>query len=166
MSPLRQYARVSSQFLRAASITALGAACLAAPLSATAQPMKAAYHHTSMASGDVRRETIDQRINKLHRELKITPQQEADWTSVAQVMRANDTAMRQLIVERSAQPPGSVSAVDDLKTYERFNRAHVEGLKNLISSFETLYNTMPAEQKSVADHVFQHVGHQGHRSNS
>ncbi len=166
MSLLSQFPRISSQFGRAASVAALGAACLTAPLSATAQPMKTAYNHTAMASGDMRRETIDQRISNLHRELKITPEQETDWNSVAQVMRANDDAMHHLIAERSAQPPGSVSAVDDLKTYERFNRTHVEGLKNLISSFEILYNTMPPEQKSVADHVFQHVGHQGHRSNS
>jgi protein CpxP len=73
--------------------------------------------------------------------------------------------MHNLIAERTARPPGSANAVDDLKTYERFNRAHVKGLKNLISSFETLYNTMPSEQKTIADHVFQDFGHNGHRSN-
>jgi hypothetical protein len=29
----------------------------------------------------------------------------------------------------------------------------------LISSFETLYNTMPADQKRLADQVFQKFGH-------
>jgi hypothetical protein len=32
----------------------------------------------------------------------------------------------------------------------------VDGLKNLISSFETLYNSMPDAQKKIADQVFLH----------
>jgi periplasmic protein CpxP/Spy len=166
MSLLSEYSPIPSQFGRVAIVAALGAACLVAPLSAIAQPVKTAYHHTGMTSADMRQETIDQRISNLHRALKITPSEETNWNGVAQVMRDNNTAMHSLMAERAAQPAGSVNAVDDLKTYERFNRAHVEGLKNLISSFETLYNTMPADQKALADHVFQNFGHNGHRVNS
>jgi hypothetical protein len=48
----------------------------------------------------------------------------------------------------------NLSAVDDLKTYEKFAQAHVDGLKNLISAFTSLYDTMPDAQKKVADKVF------------
>jgi hypothetical protein len=34
----------------------------------------------------------------------------------------------------------------------------VDGLKDLVASFETLYADMPADQKMVADHVFAKFG--------
>jgi protein CpxP len=52
-------------------------------------------------------------------------------------------------------PPQNMTAVDDLKMYQKFAQAHVDGLKNLISSFETLYNSMPDAQKKIADQVFK-----------
>ena len=51
-------------------------------------------------------------------------------------------------------PPQNMSAVEDLKTYQKFAQAHVDGLKNLIASFDTLYSAMPAAQKKIADTVF------------
>ena len=58
-----------------------------------------------------------------------------------------------------ATPPQNMSAVDDLKTYQQFAEAHVDGLKNLTSAFSTLYNAMPDAQKKVADQVFMTSGH-------
>jgi hypothetical protein len=48
-----------------------------------------------------------------------------------------------------------MSAMDDLKMYQTVSQAHVDGLKNLISSFSTLYSAMPDAQKKVADTVFE-----------
>ena len=48
-----------------------------------------------------------------------------------------------------------MTAVQDLTGYAKFGQAHVDGLKNPISSFNTLYNSMPDPQKKVADQVFQ-----------
>ena len=73
-------------------------------------------------------------------------------------MRENATAMQKLAAERAAQNPESMTAVQDLKGYEKFARAHFEGLKNLIASFDTLYNSMPDPQKKVADQVFESFG--------
>ena len=100
-------------------------------------------------------ETVEQRITNLHKALKITPDEEPIWSGVAQAMRENAAAMQKLAADRAAQAPGSLTAVQDLKGYEKFARAHFEGLKNLIASFETLYNSMPDPQKKVADQVFQ-----------
>jgi len=141
----------------ASVVSLLGAAVLAGPISAAAAPV----HHHSMAHRDAAqaRETVENRISTLHSELNITLDQEAKWAAVAQVMRDNEADMQRLVAERHAAGSQAPTAVEDLKTYERFNQAHVSGLKNLISSFETLYGAMPAPQQAVADHVFRDFGH-------
>jgi hypothetical protein len=48
-----------------------------------------------------------------------------------------------------------MTAVDDLETYQDFTKARLDGLKNLSSAFKSLYDSMPADQKKNADHVFQ-----------
>jgi hypothetical protein len=70
-------------------------------------------------------------------------------------MRDNDATMQKLIAERGAQIKSGLNALDDLKEYEKFAHAHVDGLRNLITSFEILYTSMPPAQKILADHVFQ-----------
>lgn len=160
---------------RSIAIAALmGATILASPLAAaradgvshapmqvaeaTAPPAHAARH--------MKGETVEQRITSLHTALKITPDEEADWKAVAQAMRDSAAATQKIVAERSEQAPQSVSAVDDLKTYEKFAQAHVDGLKNVTSSFETLYNSMPDAQKKIADQVFQASRHEGASSHS
>jgi hypothetical protein len=48
-----------------------------------------------------------------------------------------------------------MTAVDDLKSYQKHAQAHVDGLKNLIASFATLYAAMSDDQKRIADDVFR-----------
>jgi hypothetical protein len=110
--------------------------------------------HSGMAGQEAKAESVDERIDSLHAELKITPDEENDWKKVAETMRDNASRMEKLASETRSQNSETMSAVDDLKTYEKFAHAHVEGLKNLTSSFETLYKAMPEAQKKVADQVF------------
>jgi len=150
-----------------AAATALGAMLLAG--SALAAPTTTTTHHHyvhhTSSYAQIKAETIDERIATLHRELMITPDEEANWTAVADIMRANDTAMQKLVVDNKAtNAQGGVTAIDDLKTYEMFNRAHVDGLKDLISSFGTLYAAMPEGQKQVADQVFHNFNRGGLRA--
>ncbi len=156
------------------ALTCLGVATLAAPLVAsaqtmaptiaapTAQPMvHPAPHAMSMShhvSYKMQRETLEQRISAMHAALKITPAEEGDWAKVADVMRRNDSDMQKMVADRQARVPHELSAVDDLKTYQSFTQAHVDGLKDLVASFETLYDAMPADQKIVADRVFAKFG--------
>ena len=51
-----------------------------------------------------------------------------------------------------------MTAVDDLKTYQDFTEARLDGLKNLNSAFKSLYDSMPADQKKNADQVFESFG--------
>jgi hypothetical protein len=160
-------------FMRSFALAALmGAAMLAGPFtlahaqdSTAAAPAETAAHGRHGAAGArMKRETVEQRIDSLHASLKITPDEEPSWTGVAQAMRDNSAAMQKLVAEKAGDDPETLTAVDDLKTYEQFARAHVDGLKNLTSSFETLYKSMPDPQKKIADAVFQNFGRESVRS--
>lgn len=150
--------------LRSLAVAALlGASFLAGPSlrahadDTGAAPMKSSpmNQHASAKSMESPGESIDQRISSLHAALKITPDEESSWSNVATAMRENAEAMQKLVAEKSNQPPANLTALDDLKTYEKFAQTHVDGLKNLISSFETLYDAMPDAQKKIADDVFR-----------
>jgi hypothetical protein len=145
---------------RAYSACALifGAVLLAGPLApALAQSTSATA--TQQSSAAEHEETVDQRISTLHAELKITPAEESDWQAVATTMRDNAAAMAKLAAEKSSQSEKSMTAVEDLQTYQQFAEAHVEHLKKLTAAFETLYNAMPADQKKIADTVFERAHH-------
>ena len=102
-------------------------------------------------------ETVEQRITTLKTALKITAAQESNWTGVATAMRENAVAMETLVKSKRAKP-ADVTAMDDLLTYQEFSQVRLDGLKNLTSSFRRLYDAMPADQKKVADTVFQSYG--------
>lgn len=122
-------------------------------------PAAAAPQSRSAAGAiDTKGETVEQRIGNLHTALKITTDQEAAWRGVAQAMRENATNMDKLIAASRATPPKNLNAVEDLEAYQKFAQAHVDGLKNLISSFRTLYTAMPEAQRKVADDVFNAPG--------
>jgi hypothetical protein len=161
---------ISAQFPRAVAIAALmGATMLASQMTAAradglaSAPMQLAQATAPkvpavVGATEAKPETVEQRITSLHSALDITPTEEADWNGVAQAMRDNAAAMQKLVAAKMAAAPKGVTAVADLQTYQEFAEAHVAGLKNLTSSFETLYKSMPDSQKKVADQVFQNFG--------
>jgi periplasmic protein CpxP/Spy len=154
-------------FARSVAVAALmGATMLALPLSASRadtaanaviQLAQGAAPQTSAGAGatESKGETVEQRITNLHAALKITPDQDAKWNDVAKDMRENAAAMDKLIAETRATSPQNVTAVADLKMYQKFAQAHVDGLKNMLSHFEGLYAAMPDAQKKIADEVFR-----------
>jgi len=111
------------------------------------------------AATEGKAETVEGRITMLHSKLAITADEETAWTDVAKAMRENAAAMDLLVSERATVDPKTMTALDDLLTYQKFTQAHVDGLKNLISAFTTLYNAMPDPQKKVADGVFSTFNH-------
>jgi len=106
-------------------------------------------------------ETVEQRIQTLKTALKITPDQESKWGAVAQAMRDNANRMEKLVAEKRKIAPEKTTAVDDLKTYQDFAQAHLDGIKHLTSSFKSLYDSMTPDQKKNADTVFERYGSQG-----
>ena len=146
----------------------LGATMLATPLTAARadtgiagaiQLAQATPLKQVAAAPETKGATVEQRITELRAALKITPEQDAKWNGVAQAMRENAANMDKLVATNRTTPPQNMSAIDDLKTYQKFAQAHVDGLKNLISAFGTLYESMPAAQKKIADTVFDSSEH-------
>jgi hypothetical protein len=159
MSSFTHPIAASAPIVRSVAIAALmGATMLATPLSsaraADAVAAQSPAGAAATAATETKGETVEQRITNLHAALKITPDQDAKWNSVAQAMRENAASMDKMIASDRTAPPQNKTAVEDLKTYQKFAQAHVDGLKNLIGSFTTLYDAMPAAQKKVADEVF------------
>ena len=136
----------------------LGATFLAGSLGPVAAQTPTDQPPAAAAATSNKPETVEQRITTLKTALKITPDQEAKWGTVATAMRDNASAMEKLVQTKRAVAPASMTAVDDLKTYEEFTKVRLDGLKNLTSAFKSLYNTMPADQQKNADQVFMTFG--------
>jgi hypothetical protein len=169
-----------SPLARTVAVTALmSAALLAGPViaaradSATGAPIQladnsaGAHDHSgkteaAKAATSTKGESVEDRITYLHAALKITPDEDASWNAVAQTMRDNAACVEKLIAQKKTQAPQGMTAIDDLKTYSEFAQAHVDGLKNLTSSFATLYAAMPDQQKQIADQVFRDRGSSAH----
>jgi hypothetical protein len=158
---------MSVPFARSLAIAALmGATMLASPPTsaraetapdAVIQLVQADTSQSRAAAGatEAKGETVEQRIRTLQRALRITSDQESKWNAVAQAMRENAINMDTLIAANRKTPPQDMTAVDDLESYRKVAQAHVDGLKNLIASFKTLYDAMPSAQKRNADDVFR-----------
>jgi hypothetical protein len=169
MSSFTRPIAVSVPFVRSVAIAALlGTTVLASPLIAARanaantviqMAQAAAANPAAAAVTEAKGETVEQRITNLHAALKITPDEEPLWNAVAQAMRENATNMDKLVAANRTTPPQNLSAVDDLKTYQKFAQTHVDGLKNLIPSFQKLYAAMPDAQRKNADEVFKSAGH-------
>ena len=129
----------------------------APPVAATSVGMKTVTR--SAASGDA---ADEKRIGKLHDSLKITPQQEALWVTVADTMRASDDRIEALSTRRHDQL-ATMTAVQDLASYGEMSEAHAESVKAFHASFVPLYEAMSTAQKANADQVFRNTGMKGHR---
>jgi periplasmic protein CpxP/Spy len=135
----------------------IGAALMAGSLSPAFAQSGTTKPPAAAAATSSKPETVEQRITTLKTALKITPDEETKWKAVADAMRQNAGMMDKLVQDKRAKT-ASMTAVDDLKTYQDFTQAHLDGLKNLTSAFESLYNSMPDPQKKTADQVFQAFG--------
>jgi len=143
--------------LAIASLT--GAALLAGSVApAWAQTADSKTPPAAAAATSTKPETVEQRIVTLKTALKIMPDQEPKWTALAQAMRDSSVQMEKLVAAKRAIPPEKTTAVDDLKTYQEFTEVRLDGLKKVNSSFKSLYDSMPAEQKKNADMVFEKYG--------
>jgi protein CpxP len=115
----------------------------AAPQAAPARPARP--HATA--------DHVEAWIAQVRARLEITAAQEARWDAVAQTMRNNAHTIRAL-AEARARNEKTMTALDDLRSYEHLAEAHVEGVKKLLPRFEALYDSMSEAQKKTADTVF------------
>lgn len=134
--------------------------------SPSSPPGKAPSSGTSsaaMAKSDTKRDTaVENHIKDLHAQLEITPAQEAQWAAVAKAMRDSAIETDKAIDKREALV-NSANAVDNLNAYGDIAQAHADGVKRLAAAFAPLYASMSDDQKEVADAVFAHRAHEGHK---
>ena len=100
---------------------------------------------------------VEARIKSLHKSLRITAAQEPQWQAVAGVMRGNAATTGALIEERQAKAK-TMTAIDDLNSYEAIADAHAAGVKKLATAFEALYGSLSDAQKKEADTLFRTGG--------
>ncbi|MPW21120.1 hypothetical protein GCT13_30655 [Paraburkholderia sp. CNPSo 3157] len=138
---------------------------MSAAFAQTAAPAMSAA--ASQTQGKARHEQrVEERINYLHSQLKITSAQESQWNAFADVMRNNSETMANLFEQRRANP--NMSALDDMKGYAEITQAHADGSKKLVDAFEPLYTSFSPEQKKLADQTFRRQPAEGgaHHSRS
>lgn len=102
-------------------------------------------------------EHVEARIAELHKKLRITPAQEAEFKAYADVMRSNAQAMDTLFAERAQSTgTGTAEAADKrLHWYARLTAAHAEAVNKLVPVFDALYQSLSDEQKKTADALFR-----------
>lgn len=137
-------------FLTMGALTASGAQAQApspsaAPPAATPAPAPKAPRYDAA--------TVEARIKRLHDRLRITAAETELWNQVAQVMRDNARDLDTLVRARD-HDARTMSAVDNLRNYQKIADAHADGLKKLVPAFTALYDAMPDSQKATADAVF------------
>ncbi len=150
--------RLLSTSLFAASLIC-GSAAMVPAFAQNATTTTSTTTTTTAASSNVAQKMeahVETRIKTLHDELKITPEQEAQWSTVAQAMRDNETAMEPLYEARKNS--AAMSAIDNLKTHQALSQAYAESFSKFIDAFEPLYNNMSDAQKKWADESFAKDG--------
>jgi carboxypeptidase C (cathepsin A) len=119
-----------------------------------------AKHHKMMSPEEMK-DRVEDRITSMHTKLKITPEQEAEWNNVAQAMRDSESSISDMIKERHENAE-TMTAVQDLQSYQKISLAHADGLQKVIDTFSKLYDDMSDEQKATADTVFGNFEGHGH----
>jgi len=111
-------------------------------------------------------ERVERRISELRTQLRITPAEQQQWDQFANVMRENARDMDQIFIQRAEQLE-SMTALQNMQSYEQIAEAHAQHLQKLVGAFQSLYDTMPDQQKQLADQVFhanaQQRAQQSHR---
>lgn len=153
----------TTQFLAAAAL--IGAVSIVQMSPAFAAGPASVRHLTSILSNSEHgaSDRIETRIKELHTKLHINASQSAQWDAFAAVMRENAESIHTLMVDKH-QNAATMSAVDDLTSYQAVAQAHVDGLAKLIPTFQALYATMSDHQKKTADSLFGQHDHHDQRS--
>ncbi|GAB7537109.1 Spy/CpxP family protein refolding chaperone [Burkholderia sp. 3C] len=144
--------------LTLAALFALGGS-IAAHAQTPASAPAAATPSSAAATHAARHEArVEERINFLHKQLKITSEQEAQWKPFADTMRDNGETMGNLYAQR-VDAKSSATALDDVKQYADIAQANADGAKKLVDSFGPLYEALSPAQKAIADKTFAERWH-------
>jgi hypothetical protein len=99
---------------------------------------------------------VADQIKELHDKLRITAAQEDKWSDVAEAMTATAKDVRTKLTDRAEKvKTSSLTAVDELRSYQDLQQVQYEGVKRLVGPFSTLYASMSPEQMKNADEIFE-----------
>jgi hypothetical protein len=115
--------------------------------------------HAVEVSGE---DHVEVRIKAMHSKLAITPEQEAQWAIVADVMRDNEKQMEDLAKTRAERK--NMTAIENIESYSEITDEHADGIKRFAPVFAALYDEMSDTQKKNADAIFSQKGHHAHRA--
>ncbi|MGI4976687.1 MAG: hypothetical protein ACRYG6_07070 [Janthinobacterium lividum] len=104
------------------------------------------------------REAVAQRIDGLHRKLRITPGEQALWDQFADTMLRNALDSEGRFRAHQAQP--APDAASGLAERAQAAQARADMLQHLSASFRALYEAMPPDQRLLADQVFRQAQRQ------
>lgn len=142
-----------------ALLVGLGGLTAAAPAFAQAAAPAAptqpapAHHHSA-------EQFIAGRIAFLKAELKITPQQEAQWNKVAEAMRLNAKAID---ATRAQKAEGPQTAVQALEARNRFAETMAKNTERMLAAFRPLYQNLSPDQRKMADEILAEHFHHRHQ---
>ena len=106
---------------------------------------------------------IEGRIAFLKAELGITPQQQAQWDKLAQVMRDNAKELDANFDQLHAQAGTEThNAVERLEAQGRFAALRVQQSGRVLAAFRPLYASLSDQQKQAADQLFGPHRHHHH----
>ncbi len=160
----RQIAVISMLALLAglggAGLSPQGAFAQSAPPASTAPaqaPMAKPDHPYWSASRH-----IEGRIAFLKAELGITPQQQAQWDKLAQVMRDNAKELDANLAQMRAKAGTEThNAVQSLEARGRFAALKAQQSTRFLAAFRPLYDSLSDQQKKAADELM--APHRHHR---
>jgi len=160
-------ARTSLPSLALVALLALPGAAFAQGTPQAATPPAPAPQATAPAGQTTPRrlapQAVEQHIDRLHTQLRITSAQQQQWDQFAQVMRDNAANMRQAVEQRGTQL-ASMNAAQDMQSYAQLAQQHAEDMQKLSTAFQAVYDSMSPEQKQNADMVFRgRAAHAAHR---
>lgn len=128
----------------------------ASPTAPAEVPAPAAPSPTTDKGGTTHRhgsQGLNTYLDALHKDLKITPDEETQWTAFANTMRDNAAQLGQAYRARRQQLP-TMDATQDMSSFIQVEQLRLDGLKKSSDAFSALYAVMPPDQKKVADAVF------------
>lgn len=121
-------------------------------------PMRGA----SMLDGDSSKmmaQRGNQRLERLHTELKITAQQEPLWQAFAEKTKAEMGKGMQTM--RPSEADAKLSAPERMEKMQAGMKERLASMESVNESFKRLYAALSDEQKATADAHFNHMGPAG-----
>ena len=125
---------------------------------------QSARRGANVQPGETMQTLVERRIADLHTRLHITPEQGQQWDQFAQAMRENAKDLDQRFEQRS-QTLGTMSAVDNMKSFAEIEQVRAQDMEKLVPAFQTLYGSLSDQQKKMADQLFRNYAmrEQAHR---